>query len=202
MKRFSKTITATILSFCMMLSLLSCGKNNKTTATSANTSNSGVTPASALDLLNSIWSTYSENDQFPVSGGDEANLNFEGPGKFSVDNAEMLDSVLGLPDSIADKIDDAASLSHAMNANTFTCGVFRLKNASDTHSAAAEIKENILARHWICGFPDTMLIITAPGGYIISVWGIDEGTNTVSTFKQKVLGNISGASVFSEEPIV
>jgi len=114
----------------------------------------------------------------------------------------MLDNVLGLPKELADKIDDAASLTHAMNANTFTCGAFHFKNASDAETAISAIKNNILSRHWICGFPDTLLIISAPGNYVIAVWGIDNDTGVVTTFKNNVLNSISGASVLIEEPIV
>jgi hypothetical protein len=183
----------------------SCGKRNETTSNTANAGNEAVGAENALALLNKVWASYGESEKFPASGGDEANVNFEGPGKFAVDNGEMLDGVLGLPASLAGKVDDAASLIHAMNANTFTCGVFRFKNAGDAAASASAIKENILSRRWMCGFPDTMLIMSAPGGYIIAVWGIDndsEGEKTVSTFKNKVLSAISGSAVIAEEPIV
>lgn len=202
MKRFLKTVLSAVLAAAITISAVSCGKRNETTGTNAG-ANAGESGAeNALALLNTVWSSYNENEKFPASGGDEANLNFEGPGKFSADNAEMLDGVLGLPTSLADKVDDAASLIHAMNANTFTCGVFHFKNAGNATASAGTIKENILSRRWMCGFPDTLLIMSAPGGYIIAVWGINEGTGTVSAFKQKVLASISGSAVIAEEPIV
>ena len=202
MKRFLKKAVCLALAATMLACLASCGKRNETTGNTADAGNEAVGAENALALLNKVWASYGENEKFPASGGDEANVNFEGPGKFAADNAEMLDGVLGLPTSLAGKVDDAASLIHAMNANTFTCGVFRFKNAGDAEASASAIKENILSRRWMCGFPDTMLIMSAPGGYIIAVWGINEGTGNVDTFKQKVLSAVSGSAVISEEPIV
>ena len=202
MKRFLKTVLSVILAAAIIASAASCGKRNETTGTDAGASSVGGGAENALALLNTVWGSYNDDEKFPASGGDEANVNFEGPGKFATDNAEMLDGVLGLPTSLAGKVNDAASLIHAMNANTFTCGVFRFKNASDAAASANAIKENILSRRWMCGFPDTVLIMSAPGGYIIAVWGINEGTNTVSLFKQKVISSVSGSAVIAEEPIV
>jgi len=193
MKKILKRLFSVLLAFALFACLISCGKGNE---------NGENEKGDTLKLLNTIWDSYSEDEKFPVSGGDESNLNFEGPGKYSVENAEMLDNVLGLPKELADKIDDAASLTHAMNANTFTCGAFHFKNASDAETAISAIKNNILSRHWICGFPDTLLIISAPGNYVIAVWGIDNDTGVVTTFKNNVLNSISGASVLIEEPIV
>lgn len=202
MKIVLKRILSLIIAVAAVASIASCGKKNETTGTNPDANGDVSGAESALALLNTVWSSYSDSERFPASGGDEANLNFEGPGKFATDSAEMLDGVLGLPTSLAGKVDDAASLIHAMNANTFTCGVFRFKNASDASASAGEIKENILSRRWMCGFPDTVLIMSAPGGYIIAVWGINEGTDTVSLFKQKVLSSVSGSAVIAEEPIV
>ncbi len=205
MKRFLKRALCLALAAVLLACAVSCGKRNETTVSSTDAGNNAAAAENALALLNKVWASYGESEKFPASGGDEANVNFEGPGKFAVDNAEMLDGVLGLPTSLAGKVDDAASLIHAMNANTFTCGVFRFKNAGDAAASAGAIKENILSRRWMCGFPDTMLIMSAPGGYIIAVWGIDndsEGAKTVSTFKNKVLSAVSGSVVLSEEPIV
>ena len=205
MKRFMKRALCLTLAALMLACAASCGKNNETTQGGTDAGETAPAAENALALLNKIWASYGESEKFPASGGDEANVNYEGPGKFATGNAEMLDGVLGLPTSLAGKVDDAASLIHAMNTNTFTCGVFRFKNIADAASSAGRIKENILARRWICSFPDTVLIMSAPGGYIIAVWGIDEdteGENIITTFKNKVLSAVSGSAVLAEEPIV
>ena len=202
MKKVIKSIVALTLASAVIACAVSCGKNKGTSGTTSPAGEVTPTDKNALEILNTVWASYSEDEQFPASGGDESHLNFEGPGEYSVENAEMLDSMLGLPTELASKIESAASLSHAMNANTFTCGAFQFKNASDADAAVAKIKSNILARHWICGFPDSLLIMRAPGNCVIAVWGIDEDTGIVKTFKNKVATSLSGAEVVVEEPIV
>ena len=229
MKNIFKTIGLLVLSGAIALSAVSCGnKNNTTSASTASNGTSATTSIStsgntasgttgstatsekvensastgALGLLNSVWGSYSETEKFFACGGDEDHLNFEGPGEYSVKNGEMLDGVLGFPAELASKIDSAASLSHAMNVNTFTCGAYHFKNASDAEASISKIKENILSRQWVCGFPDSMMIISAPGNYIIALWGIDDGTGVVTTFKNKVLNTIDGAKVEVNEPII
>ena len=203
MKKTIKNIFSFILACIVLICAVSCGKGDdaNTTSGSDGAGDSGGY-SDSLGLLDAIWDAYADGEKFPACGGDESNLNFEGPGKYSVESAEMLDSSLGLPASLASKIDSAASLSHAMNANTFTCGAFRFKNADDAVAAVSSVKTNILARHWICGFPDSLLIITAPGNYVIAVWGIEKDTGVVSTFKNKVMSAIEGSSVVVDEPIV
>jgi hypothetical protein len=202
MKKLIKSILSLIVCGSLLVCTVACGKSNGTTNTTNAANGTNNANGNALELLNSIWSSYGENEKFPASGGDESHLNFEGPGEYSVENAEMLDSMLGLPTELARKIESAASLSHAMNANTFTCGAFKFKNASDADAAVSTIKSNILSRHWICGFPDTLLVMRASGNYVIAVWGINENTGTVTAFKNKVLSVCDGAKVIVEEPIV
>ena len=149
-----------------------------------------------------IWSSFPENDKFAVSGGDENHMNMSGAGVFSITDAQLLDNVLGFPASKIDKINEAASLVHAMNQNTFTCAAYRFKNSNDMDAGIAAIKSNILARRWICGNPDKLLIISVPSNYVIAVWGIDEGTGNVTKFKEAAKSAVNGAQVIVEEPIV
>jgi hypothetical protein len=202
MKRIFKIVACLTIVASLIASLIACGNNKNSTSNENTNSNVGEISDSAINLLNTIWNSYASEEKFPASGGDEANLNFEGPGKFAIDSAEELDGILGFPASLVSKIDSAASLLHAMNANTFTCGVFHFKNANDAAASVDAIKENILARKWICGFPDTMLIMSAPGNYIIAAWGIEESTEIMSVFEAKVLNAVEGSAVLVNEPIV
>lgn len=43
---------------------------------------------------------------------------------------------LGFPAAQLDAVDGAASLIHMMNGNTFTCGAFHVKDASQMDSVA------------------------------------------------------------------
>ena len=135
-------------------------------------------------------------------GGDENNLNENGPGKYSIANAEELDAYLGFPAEKISEIDSAACLINAMNQNTFTCAAYRFKDAKSAEQSISVIKNNILSRRWMCGFPDSLLIITAPGNYVITIWGINESSGIITDFKQSALTSIPGAAIGAEEPIV
>lgn len=153
---------------------------------------------SALDILNAAWSGMSDDDKFPAVGGDfsEENMVSDAPGKYALTDSAEADRTLGLPTDWFDKVDDAASLIHMMNTNTFTCGAFHAASADDAASLAAALKTNILARRWMCGFPDKVVILTADE-YVISIFGY---TDLVDTFAAQLVAN-AGASIVSDDPI-
>lgn len=154
---------------------------------------------SALDILNAAWSGMSDDDKFPAVGGDfsEENMVSDAPGKYALTDSAEADRTLGLPTDWFDKVDDAASLIHMMNTNTFTCGAFHAASADDAASLAAALKTNILARRWMCGFPDKVVILTADE-YVISIFGY---TDLVDSFAAQLVAN-AGASIVSDDPIV
>ena len=115
-----------------------------------------------------------------------------------MDDADLLDSSLGFPAAEAGKIDGAASLVHMMNLNTFTCGAFHAKDSGDVAVLCASLRENILDRHWMCGFPDKLVIVTV-GDYVVSVYG---STDLVDTFTAKLAAAYPSAKTVSDDPIV
>ena len=154
---------------------------------------------SALDILNAAWSGMSDDDKFPAVGGDfsEENMVSDAPGKYALTDSAEADRTLGLPTDWFDKVDDAASLIHMMNTNTFTCGAFHAASADDAASLAAALKTNILARRWMCGFPDKLVIVTV-GQSVFSVYGNEE---LVNTFRDKLLASYSAATAVYDEAI-
>ena len=119
------------------------------------------------------------------------------PGKFDVSDAEALDFELGFPKANASEIDDAASLMHMLNQNNFSCGVYHVKNSGDTAALAGKIRDNILNRQWLCGFPEKLVILTV-GDYIVSVFGAAELTDT---FTAKLSAGYSSAKQLFNVPI-
>lgn len=192
-----KRLLAIFLASLLTLSLAACGeKENPNDSGSSNESS----VKSPLELLTTVWNSYGDDDKFPVAGGDmsEENMTMDAPGKFGVNDTASLDTTFGFPAAFAEKIDDAASLVHMMNANTFTCGAFHVKNAKDTSDISAAIKDNIMQREWICGFPDKLVIMKVDD-YIISFFGENE---TVDTFKTKLTETYTSAETLCDEPIV
>ncbi len=162
------------------------GENNATEATGA------------LAVVNGIWSTYAEEEMFPCGGGDSENMNFEGPGSFNIANTDELDGTLGLPADLAASLESAASFMHMMNANTFTGACYELKEGTDVAAFAETLKTNILARRWMCGIPETLVIINIDNEYVISAFG---ASDIIETLKTKVAGVHASASVVVETAV-
>ena len=156
-------------------------------------------PSSPLNLLNTVWKSYSEDDKFPASGGDysEENAKDDAPGKFDVSDSAVLESTLAVPEASAELLKKAASLTHMMNLNTFTAGAFQLKDSKNADKFAKAMKESIENRRWVCGFPDKFVIIKV-NGYVVSAFG---AADLIDTFKSKTLKAYQDAKVYCEENI-
>ena len=203
MKKFLAILLTVTLSFALTACGNSDNKNNDSNNNdSSNVNQSDADQASvkdALELLNTVWNSYGDDEKFPAAGGDmsEENMTMDAPGKFSIEDTEALDTTLGFPSASIDKIDGAASLVHMMNANTFTCGVFHAKSSADVSDLTTALKDNISQRQWMCGFPDKLVIVTIDD-YVISFFGENE---IVDTFKTKLSTAYPSAETICDEPI-
>lgn len=158
-------------------------------------------PAAAVDdaltILNAIWNTYSDEEKFPAAGGDSEHAVDGAPGSFDVSNADSLSYLLTFPADDASLVDSAASLVHMMNLNTFTCGAFHVADANNVARLADDLRTTIQAKHWMCGFPDKLVIVTV-GQSVLSVYGNEE---LVNTFRDKLLASYSAATAVYDEAI-
>ena len=121
----------------------------------------------------------------------------DAPGNFSVEDGDALDYSLSFPAADAGKLSDAASLTHMMNANSFTCGAFHVSDAGNVSTVAADIRSAVQGKQWMCGFPDKLVIFTS-GQYVVSVYGNE---SLVNTFRDKFVAAHSGASTVYDEAI-
>jgi len=186
-----KKILAFVLVLVMALSLTACSGG----ATGA----ASVEVADATELLANVWTDYAAEEMFPAMGGDLANSVMEAPGKYAVDAEEGLDYLLAVPESAVSMIDDAASLVHMMNQNTFTGGAFHVADAANQQAFADAVKDNLAARQWICGQPDLYKIYAVGDDYVVSVFG---ASDLISTFDGKLTAEYGEAvTVLYEESI-
>ena len=146
-----KKMISLVLAAVLVLSLAACGDKNN-----AGDGDKPAKPASALNILETVWNTYGEDEKFAVVGGDfsEANTREDAPGVFDLKDRALADSELGLPETAA--VDEAASLVHMMNANTFTAAAYHA--TGDTAELAQQLRDNIMQRQWMCGFPDKLVV--------------------------------------------
>ena len=154
----------------------------------------------ALTILNTVWASYSEDEKFPAAGGDysEDNVTDGQPGTVGLENASDVEYLLSIPASVVAMADDGASLFHMMNGNTFTCGALRLTDAGKLDEAAKEIRDYIMAKQWMCGFPDKLVIFTYDQ-YVVSLYGDEE---LVNTFRDKFTATYSDSTIAYDEAIL
>ena len=113
-----KIVCVTLTTIMILLLLTGCGSKK-------NDSGSGGSSTSAEALLQDIWGAFNEKDQFAVSGGDEKNA-AQGPARFEInaDNAETFQYLLHVTDEMYAQLEnDAATMQHMMNTNTFSAAV-------------------------------------------------------------------------------
>lgn len=189
---------AVLFMAAVLLTVLSgCGKTQGGNGTGQGSGESEY--ADSLEVLNTVVKVYGEDELFAMYGGDQANAVMDAPGKFDISKTDELDFTLGLPQEQFSSLEDAASMVHMMNANTFTGAVYRLKDGTDMDAFADAVKSNLLARQWVCGQPDTILIINVDGRYVITAFGVAE---MIETFKNHALETLTGAQVMVEAPVI
>lgn len=179
------------LAFVLALTLTACGKKDTGTDSDSNV------PTDALTLLNTVWDSYTDDEKFPAAGGDYEHSVDGAPGAFDISDTDNLTYLLSVPAEDADKLDDAASLMHMMNANTFTCGAYHLSDDVSAADVASSLRDNIMNRQWMCGFPDKLMVLTM-GQFVVSVYGAED---LVDTFRDKLQNCFSSAAVVYDEPI-
>ena len=169
-----KKYMALLLALVTVLSLTACGKKknegNNTTEPSVKL------PSSALNLLQTVWNSYAEEEKFYAMGGnyseDESkNNNVENaPGKYDLED-EGLTANLMVPAEQVGNISEAASLVHGMMTNNFTCGAYRLKDGMDAKAFSAVMYTSITQQRFLCGTPEWILIATLGDEYVVAVYG-------------------------------
>lgn len=196
-----KKLIFLLLALTMVLGLLAGCNNNaapeQTEApTEASTEPEAVIPASALEVLESVWGLYGEDEKFPVMGGDANNMVDGAPGAYSLEDREMLAYQLLVPADQAESIDDAAALFHGMMLNNFTCGVFHV--TGDTAAFADAMRDAVMNNQWMCGFPEKLIIGVIGGEYVLMAFGIGDA---IDPFQAKLLEAYPEAELAYNEPI-
>ena len=189
-----KKIVTLVLCAVLCVSLFAgCGKSAAPAATE--TAPSEPAYATSLELMEAIWQGMPQDDSFPAAGGDEAQ-DTEGPGAFDVNAyGETFQYQILLDDTLMDALTgDAATLMHMMNTNTFCSAVMQLKEGTDAASFADHYQELVQSNHWMCGFPDTVVVLNL-GSFMITAYGADD---LIQQFKNSAAS--LGANVLVEAP--
>lgn len=206
-----KKLLAILLAAMMLLSLVACGETVDSESESESETDAPVVELaykSALELLETLKNGYNagvaEEAQLFVAGGNINNFettSMDGPAKFVPLADEDYDANLGYPAADVAKIDDAASMFNMMNANMFTCYAVHFANGDDVDAMVETLKTNILARQWICGAPEKLVIAKVPGNYLVVVWGVVQSGGIVDPFAASFASSVEGTEIVVEENI-
>lgn len=183
-----KKILAFVLAMIMVLSFAACGNN---ASSEGENENSEVTVGSALEILETVWGEFAEEEKFFAMGGDYDNMVDNAPG--AVTNADFLAGVLLVP--AGTETLEAAALVHGMNLNSFTAGAFKVADAA---AFAETMHEAIASNQWMCGFPDKMVIVTFGNEYVVAAFGVNDAINP---FEAKLTAAYPEATVVYSEAI-
>lgn len=179
-----------ILASLSLLALAGCGNQED-----------AVSITSALDFYNQVWSEFNVSGDFPGCGGDSAHAADNAPGQFDLneENAPQFQYLLHVNEELYDMLDqDAATLLHMMNLNTFTSAVAKLKEPDRAEVFALGYQSVIQEQHWLCGAPEQMVVIGV-GDYVVMAFGhTDNVTNLISACTTVA----PGATVLVSEAIV
>ena len=179
-----KRIILAVIAAVMVVALAACALKG------ADGDKNKVTIESPVALLDGVWSTFAENEKFPVMGGDfEAAVN-DAAGNFNIADVENATATLHITEDSLKLVDNVATITHAMNVNTFSAAAYHVADAKNTETLVNSLKDSIKSTQWMCGFPDTLIIYTVNDDYVVAAFGNAEA---IENFKTK-LATVYGES--------
>lgn len=180
MKHLKKTAALALTILLTLSALTGCGGKDGADTPAEEPAAPAI--ESALDFYTDVWARFAEEDRFPCGGGDADHENAEGPGQYLLteDGAENFKYLLHVTDELYDMLEnDAATLQHMMNLNTFSSAVVRLKDAAQAAEFAEGYKTAIQGQRWMCGFPDRVVVLSV-GDYVVMAYGMEDNINNLT----------------------
>jgi len=175
-----KRLLTMLLAGVMVLGCVACGGGKPK-----------VEVADANELLTKVWDTYAEDEKFFAMGGHFEAPVENAPGTYDVSKVEDLLVSFCIPSDAVAMVDDAATITHAMNANNFSAAAYHVTDAKNAQTIIDGIKEQTLNNQWICGFPEKLIIVTVGEDYLVSAFG---AADIVDNFEAK-LAEVYGEAV-------
>ena len=188
-----KKVLSAILALTMILSLTACGGK-----TAAETTAPAVeAPASALEILETVWADYAEEEKFAVIGGSMTAPVDGAPGSYDITDENITYNLL-IPADQLENVTEAASMIHMMNANTFTGAAYRLADGVSAADFGAAMQEAVQGNQWMCGFPETLLISSFGDTYVVVAFGVNDA---MTPFAEHLAAVYPGFETLVNEPI-
>jgi hypothetical protein len=184
---------AMLLVLTSVMGLAACG--NGGSKEPAGTTAPEVIPENALEVLETVWNSYADEEKFFAMGGDYTHLADNAPGVHSVEDEGMTATLL-VPEDQVKYVTEAASLFHGMMLNNFVCGVFRV--SGDVDAFAQAMYSAIKGHQYLCNFPDKVVVAVIGGEFVLAAYGI---TDNIDPFMAKFTAAYPRAVVKYNEAI-
>ena len=189
-----KKILSAVLALTLVLGLAACGGNAAPAETEAAPVES---PASALEVLETVWAQYGDDEKFPVIGGSMAAPVDGAPGSYDLADENITYSLLIPAEQLAN-VTEAASMIHMMNANSFTCAAYKLAEGVTAADFGAAMKDAVLNNQWMCGFPDSLLIKAVGDNCVVVAFGVNDA---MTPFETHLAAAYPAAETLVSQPI-
>ena len=187
-----KKIVSVVLALTLVFAMTACGGNAAEETVPAQQA-----PASALEVLETVWADYAEEEKFPVIGGSMAAPVDGAPGSYDLADENITYSLL-IPAEQLGNVTEAASMIHMMNANTFTGAVYKLADGVKAADFGAAMKDAIMNNQWMCGFPDKLLVSEFGDTYVLVAFGVNDA---MGPFQQHFAAMYPGFATLTDEAI-
>ncbi len=194
-----KKIVSLVLALTMAFAMTACGGSStpETTVPAETNTPSANVPGSALEVLETVWNAYGEEEKFPVIGGSMAAPVDGAPGNFDLADENISFNLL-IPADQLTNVTEAASMIHMMNANTFTGSAYKLADGVSAADFAAAMEAAIQGNQWMCGFPEELVITSIGGTYVTVAFGV---ADVMEAYKTHLSESFPNAQTLVSAPI-
>ena len=157
-----KKFIAMLLALTVVCSFAACGNTNNEPEVKL--------PGSALEILETVWASYPEEEKSYCGGGGYQNMTENAPATILAEDTDALLSQLHVAEDQVANVTEAASLMHGMIANNFTAGAFKVNDAAAFATAMresvvvfgnGEIVANFQAK-LVAAYPDAVVAVNEP----------------------------------------
>ncbi len=186
-----------VLIACVMICCLFVGCGNQDTTTTPNNSTNDTTPstdpsstapsstapqvqgpASALEMMETIWSAWDFEYKDYFMGGGYTEMVSGVPGNVVLEDTDALQFLFYVPEANMSEIQSAASVMHGMNANVFTAAAFQVADAA---AFANTMKDTLMSTQFVCGSPAHLLVCSLGDNFVLYAFGDTENIDSFRT---------------------
>lgn len=197
-----KKLLALTLACVMLLALVACGNTQPPVDDPADTTAPTTTKApdepakpavtyTPYSALNEIWNTFPSDEKLPAMGLDYATQ--DAPGVIDItteDGLSVLLNVCMFPEANANLVKSAAGLMDMRMPSAFYCAAYQFEDEATADAMVEPIKNAVLGAHFMCGHPEVLVVLKAPGNIIMSFFGFTDSINVIVSAAQDGLSGV------------